>query len=340
MSSTASSSNRNNLWWFVWQDECSVRPFVFVAPRNKTDKGKPLFHHPGRSGTAGRKFSAVKHAEVPSDSEKKVTHVKLVFMEEEDRPRAVHIDNFYVGGNSFCKNFKDSKTVQEFVDKYNTLVDASPPENNDSLSDANSCDSFIASSGTTPDTDSDSSSQEPNTKMMEDLTEDLITANKKRKRLSEVCKEPTRTEVKKPKTKENTKSRQELIMENVQAGYCGHYKLNINNLALGKQVRSTDETFLGSLVEKMRVFSDDSYNALCVIVNVSKSNFCEQNIGGYKYHVIGGQHQYLAAKQLSEESVGGAFFKTGIVLCMLDSRRKSNFGLPVSTILVVNSDTQ
>ncbi|XP_070550651.1 uncharacterized protein [Ptychodera flava] len=90
----------------------------------------------------------------------------------------------------------------------------------------------------------------------------------------------------------------------------GLFGIHTCNLKLGKQVRKVDDYFVQTLVDSMEKCTDESYSPYVVMVDVKKDDFNKNNVNGYKYTILGGQHNYTATKQLAEKYKDRQLFKS------------------------------
>ncbi|KAJ8048723.1 hypothetical protein HOLleu_01154 [Holothuria leucospilota] len=113
------------------------------------------------------------------------------------------------------------------------------------------------------------------------------------------------------------------IMEEVKKAYLGSARIPTAHLKLGTQLRQIREPFVVELMAKMTEFPGHFYQPLCVIIDNldDSSHFKETNASGYHYSVIGGCHNYSAAKRLNQMYPAQDIFKSR--LCSIYSNSLS-----------------
>lgn len=132
--------------------------------------------------------------------------------------------------------------------------------------------------------------------------------NRKRRKTS---KEPLPVLFKKSKPHGAELSAEDSIMREVQRAYLGSAKVLTAHLKLGPQLRELRESFISDLMVQMKECPGHMYQPLCVIIDTldDASLFRESNANGFHYKVIGGCHNFTAAKRLSEVDPAEEVFK-------------------------------
>ena len=78
-----------------------------------------------------------------------------------------------------------------------------------------------------------------------------------------------------------------------------------------RRIRRVDDVFLAQLRAKMEKHPNGSYEPLYLYVRglQTKAEFCKDKVNEYRYEVLGGTHNVLATKKLSEEYPENTIFK-------------------------------
>ncbi|XP_022100783.1 uncharacterized protein LOC110984678 [Acanthaster planci] len=296
---------RQKQWWFEMKNG---RAFVMCSNSRLGEDAKPILQSNKMPYGAVKKLEVYKPSSSPADSgqsgksEQNEDMIKIIFYE--GNPKVLPTRNFLWQINDFCRNLRPSREslypTLDIVERFNSNIPGPSTEIDDDDSSPTGDDSATMSSSL-DDEDLHTVTQDS----IGDVQTDDSAISKKRRKLDNTINVP-------PLLNRNYSTSAQAAVppslsiqykQEVQNAHLGHVKIYLKNLELGKQIRPVDKEFVAGLQTQMEKFPlDSTYQPLCVVTKTlpSPDMFKEENANGFKYGVIGGQHNFLATKALHD----------------------------------------
>ncbi|XP_070553723.1 uncharacterized protein [Ptychodera flava] len=318
-------------WWFVKEDG-QEEVFVYVTDPKKSGASGKIGHRLSIGGRSAKQpTSAVEKLDVDAKNRNGLGQVGIKIHFKNHR-HTLYRQEFEWHRNDFCRNFRDITVAADFVTKYNELVssasdhteeqtDIIPPDvsmdTDSSLSDSESPLSSPSSSQSCSTSSTSGSSTERRSLSPEPInnSNNICTGNgdkqNKNKRPRSGDSIPDLMKKKRKRVPANEVEADNSMQQLVEGrAIPGIFSIHMCNLKLGKQVREVDSYFVTKLVNSMERFTDDSYSPYIVLVDLRKEQFNKNNVNGYEYTILGGQHNFTATKQMSEKYKDKPLFKS------------------------------